>query len=154
MGNIDVKLHHLVWIWASASAHLKESFRMPIEWGTPSWDGLMTELDWLESSRGFMSGFTSAKRNITRHEITVWTLHYGGNHAMHRVSIALLDSSGSGRGTHFCEARSFGDLIGNDKWLHSRHERLRDENAARYLHWSYSKPSPWCNVSRKQQGEV
>lgn len=42
-----------------------------------------------------MSGFTSAKRNIARHEITVWMLHYGGNHAVHQVSIALLDSNSS-----------------------------------------------------------
>lgn len=71
--NIGVKLQ-LVQIWArvSASAHLKGNAQMPIAWGTPSWDGLMTGSDWLKSLMGFMSESMSAKSNTTRHEITVW----------------------------------------------------------------------------------
>lgn len=72
--NIGVKLHQLVQRWArvSASAHLKGNTQLPIAWGTPSWDGLMTGSDWLESLMGFMSASKSAKSNTTRHEITVW----------------------------------------------------------------------------------
>lgn len=38
-----------------------------------------------------MSGFVSAKCNITRHEIGVWILQYGRNQGLHSVNIALLD---------------------------------------------------------------
>lgn len=58
IGNMDVKPHHLVQIWAraSASTHLERNVQMPIAWGTPSWDGLMTGSDWLESLMGSCLG--------------------------------------------------------------------------------------------------
>lgn len=125
MRNIDVKLHHLVQIWASASARarLRENFRMPIEWGTPSWDGLMTGLDWLESLEGFMSGFMCAKTqycqtcNHCMDGALWWKSHCAlGQNCI--VGFVRLSS-----GTCCSKAWSLSDLIANDNWLNSKHEQ-------------------------------
>lgn len=113
--NIDIKLNHLVKIWAraSASTNLKGNVQMPIAWGTLSWDGHERGSDWPESLMGFMSGSMPANSNSTRHEITVWKQRYGRNHAI-RCSVLFVP-------VKFSKAWWWGDLIANDNWLKSKH---------------------------------
>lgn len=138
--NIDVKLHHLVQIWArvSASAHLKANAQMPIAWGTPSWDGLMTGSDWLESLMGFMSGSMSAKCNTTRREITVWYKIMVEIIAYTRSSSHRLCWSGSLNR----DGAVISSLMITD-WNPNR-RRVRD---AVGLHYGYSRADPWYHVS-------
>lgn len=128
--NIDVKLHHLVQIWArvSASAHLKGNAQMPIAWGTPSWDGLMTGSDWLESLMGFIFGSMSAKCNTTRHEITVW----------YKVMVEIIAYTRAN-----CDGAVISSLIITD-W---NPKQEKGERCIVVLHYGYSRADPQYHVS-------
>lgn len=62
-----------------------------------------------------MSGFVSAKCNITRHEIAVWILQYGRNQALHSVNIALLDLNDALVALGSLQQNRSANLIVNDK---------------------------------------
>lgn len=94
-----------------------------------------------------MSGFVSAKCNITRHEIALWILEYGQNQALHSGNIALLDLNDAlGSLQQNCSAIS-SVMISDSSPNLSRVERLWGTSQC-------SKPGLWCNVSQKRQGEV
>lgn len=133
--NIDVKLHHLVQIWArvSASAHLKGNAQMPIAWRTPSWDGLMTGSDWLESLMDpcLPSAILPDMKSLMR--------GYGRNHCIYLFIIVSVVP------VMFPKSWWCSDLIAYDNWLKSKQEK--GERCKVVLHYSYSRADPWYHVS-------
>lgn len=136
MRNIDMKLHHLVQIWAPGLCQrLSEKERsgcqsddeLPVE--MVRWQARIDSKAW----RGSRLGWSVPEPDIARGVITVWMLCRGRNRTAGRV----ITASGA---TSRSEARSLRDLIANDNWLGSKHERgERWEKATRHLQCSYSK---------------
>lgn len=147
IGNIDIKLHHLVEIWARASASRKGMFRRQLH------EELSHEMVWWQDQIDLKAWWGSCLGPCLPIVIVLDMKSLCGNSVMVEimtysfiVTYCLCKSSSL---KHDGEAVI--SLLMITDWNPST---CRVRNVLNLLHYSYSRAGPWCHVSEWQRGHI